>query len=41
MSDEERGRMDAAVAEGLQVIFAEYAERGITNAEDIYNAINQ
>ena len=41
VSDEERGRMDAAVAEGLQVIFAEYAERGITNAEDIYNAINQ
>lgn len=38
---EERARMDAAVAEGLKVIFADYAERGIDNAEEIYNAINQ
>lgn len=38
---EERARMDAAVAAGLKVIFADYAERGIDNAEEIYNAINQ
>ena len=40
VSPEERARMDAAVAEGLKVIFADYAERGIDNAEEIYNAIN-
>lgn len=38
---EERARMDAAVAEGLKVIFADYVERGISNAEEIYNAINR
>ena len=38
---EERARMDAAVAEGMQAIFADYASRGIENAEEIYNAINQ
>ncbi|WP_424988784.1 TRAP transporter substrate-binding protein [Microbulbifer sp. S227A] len=41
VSDDERARMDAAVAEGLKVIFADYAERGIDNAEAIYNALNQ
>jgi len=38
---EERARMDAAVAEGMKIIFADYAERGIENAQEIYNAINQ
>jgi len=38
---DERVRMDAAVADGLKVIFADYAERGIDNAEAIYNDINQ
>ena len=38
---DERARMDAAVAEGLKVIFADYADRGIGNAEEIYNAINR
>lgn len=37
----ERARMDAAVAEGMQAIFADYASRGIDDAEEIYNAINQ
>ena len=37
----ERTRMDAAVAEGLKVIFADYASRGVENAEEIYNAINR
>jgi len=41
VSDAERAKMDAAVAEGMQVIFADYASRGIENAEEIYNAINQ
>lgn len=41
VSDAERTRMDAAVAEGMQAIFADYAKRGIENAEEIYNAINQ
>ncbi len=41
VSPEERARMDAAVAEGLKVIFADYARRGIDNAEEIYDAINR
>ncbi|MEM1236920.1 MAG: TRAP transporter substrate-binding protein [Pseudomonadota bacterium] len=41
VSAEERARMDAAVAEGMKAIFADYASRGIENAEEIYNAINQ
>ncbi len=41
ISDEERAKMDVAVAEGLQKIFAEYADRGIANAEEIYNALNK
>ncbi|MEM8631112.1 MAG: TRAP transporter substrate-binding protein [Pseudomonadota bacterium] len=41
VSAEERAKMDAAVAEGMKVIFADYASRGIDNAEEIYNAINQ
>ena len=41
MSAEERARMDAAVADGMQAIFADYASRGIENAEEIYNAINK
>jgi TRAP-type C4-dicarboxylate transport system substrate-binding protein len=41
ISDEERAKMDAAVAEGLKTIFADYAERGIKNAEEIYNAMNK
>ena len=41
VSDDERARMDAAVAEGMKAIFADYAERGIENAEEIYNAINK
>ena len=41
ISAEERERMDAAVAEGLKAIFADYASRGIENAEEIYNAINR
>ncbi len=38
---EERAKMDAVIAEALQSIFAEYASRGIDNAAEIYNAMNQ
>lgn len=41
VSPGERARMDAAVAEGMKAVFADYATRGIDNAEEIYNAINQ
>lgn len=41
ISDAERAKMDAAVTEGLNKIFADYAERGIANAEEIYNALNK
>lgn len=41
VSDTERAKMDAAVDEGLNTIFADYASRGIANARDIYNAINK
>lgn len=41
VSSEERARMDAAVSEGLKSIYADYASRGIENAEEIYNAINK
>lgn len=41
VSEEERAKMDAAVAEGMKAIFEDYASRGIDNAEEIYNAINQ
>ena len=41
ISNAERAKMDAAVKQGLQTIFADYAERGITNAEEIYDAMNK
>lgn len=41
VSAEERARMDAAVAEGMKVIFADYAARGIANAEEIHKALNR
>lgn len=41
VSAEDRAKMDDAVANGLKSISADYAERGITNAEEIYNAIYQ
>lgn len=40
VSDEERAKMDAAVSQGLDVIFADYESRGIENARAIYEAIN-
>lgn len=40
VSNEERARMDTAVVTGLQSIFSDYASKGIANAEEIYNALN-
>ncbi len=41
VSDEERAKMDAAVAAGLEVVFADYESRGIADVRAIYDAINQ
>ena len=41
VSDEERAKMDAAVATGLETIFADYESKGIANAKEIYDALNQ
>ncbi|MDE0303676.1 MAG: TRAP transporter substrate-binding protein [Albidovulum sp.] len=41
VSDEERAKMDAAVAAGIETIFAEYESRGIANAREIYEALNR
>lgn len=41
VSDAERAKMDAAVATGLEQIFADYEGRGITDARDIYKALNK
>lgn len=41
VSDEERAKMDAAVQKGLHAIFADYESNGITNAREIYEALNQ
>lgn len=41
VSDEERAKMDAAVATGLEAIFADYESRGISNAHEIYDALNK
>ena len=41
VSDEERAKMDAAVAGGLDAIFADYEGRGISNVRDIYGALNK
>ena len=40
VSDAERARMDAAVSQGLDAIFADYERRGIADARAIYDAIN-
>jgi len=41
ISDDERAKMDAIIQEALKGIFAEYKERGIDNAEEIYKAMNK
>ena len=39
VSEEERALMDAAVADGLEAIFADLEARGVTDAREIYAAI--
>lgn len=41
VTDEERAKMDAAVADGLEVIFEDYEGRGISNVREIYNDLNK
>jgi TRAP-type C4-dicarboxylate transport system substrate-binding protein len=41
VSDAERAKMDAEIARGLKTIFASYAARGQTNAQEVYDAINR
>lgn len=41
VSDEERAKMEAAAAAGMQEIYDDYAARGIDNAQEIYEAINR
>lgn len=41
VTGDERAKMDAAVASGLDVIFADYEARGISDARAVYDAINQ
>ncbi|MBX2838950.1 MAG: hypothetical protein KTR35_18985 [Gammaproteobacteria bacterium] len=40
-SEEERAKMEAAAAAGLDEIYADYKERGIANAKEIYEMMNQ
>jgi len=40
-SEEERAKMEAAAAAGMAEIYDDYAERGISNAQEIYEALNQ
>jgi TRAP-type C4-dicarboxylate transport system substrate-binding protein len=40
-SDEERAKMEAAAAAAMEEIYADYAARGIPNAREIYEALNQ
>ena len=40
-SEEERAKMEAAAAAGMAEIYADYAARGINNAQEIYEALNK
>lgn len=41
VSDEERIKMEEAAAFGMREIYEDYAERGINDAQEIYEALNQ
>ncbi|MEL6953915.1 MAG: TRAP transporter substrate-binding protein [Pseudomonadota bacterium] len=41
MSDDERALVDAALMDGFEAVFADYESRGIENAREIYEALNQ
>jgi TRAP-type C4-dicarboxylate transport system substrate-binding protein len=40
VSDAERAKMDAAVRLGMEEVYADYAARGVSNAKEIYEAMN-
>ena len=40
-SNEERAKMEQAAANGMAQIYSDYAERGIKNAQEIYEALNK
>lgn len=40
-SSEERAKMEQAARDGMTAIYADYAERGIDNAQEIYEALNK
>lgn len=40
-SDEERAKMEQAARDGMAAIYEDYAERGIDNVQEIYEALNQ
>lgn len=40
-SDEERAKMEDAAAKGMEAIYADYEQRGIPNAREIYEALNK
>lgn len=40
-SDEERAKMEQAAVDGMAEIYSDYAERGISNAQEIYEALNK
>ncbi|MDJ1006198.1 MAG: TRAP transporter substrate-binding protein [Paracoccaceae bacterium] len=41
VSDEERAKMEDALLAGMEEIYADYTDRGIGNAQEIYEALNQ
>jgi len=41
VSAEERAKMEKAAADGMAQIYADYSERGISNALEIYEALNK
>jgi len=41
VSDEERAKMEQAAEDGMAEIYTDYAERGIPNAQEIYEALNK
>lgn len=41
VSDDERAKMEEALLVGIEEIYADYADRGIDNAREVYEALNQ
>jgi len=41
VSDEERVKMEQAAVDGMAEIYSDYAQRGVSNAQEIYEALNK